>query len=130
LRVSFDIFLQGFLGGDDAPGDRAAAIGIIAPLLAGPVTDGYGRIVTADGDADVYGLGDSDQGLMVNHASGHEIWQVVVDIARAAGYAVLPVGCPACVVDAVILGHLPEELRDAAVLVHDGGDLERVVLTA
>jgi hypothetical protein len=128
--VSFDIFLQGFCDGDGTPGDQAAAIAIITPLLAGPISGGYGRIVTADGEADLYGLGDSDEGLMVNHASGHQIWQVIVDIARGAGFVVLPVGCPACVVDEVTIGHLPDELREAAVLVHDGGDLEGVVLTA
>jgi len=128
--VSFDIFLQGFRDGAGTPGDQAAAIAIITPLLAGPISGGYGRIVTADGEADLYGLGDSDEGLMVNRASGHQIWQVIVDIARAAGYVVLPVGCPACVVDEVAIGHLPDELREAAVLVHDGGDLELLVLSA
>jgi hypothetical protein len=128
--VSFDIFLHGFRDGDGTPGDRAAAIAIITPLLSGPVSDGFGRIVTADGEADIYGLGDGDHGLMVNHASGRQIWQVIVDVARAAGYVVLPVGCPVCVLDEAVIGHLPVELREDTVLVRDGGDLERVVLTA
>lgn len=128
--MSFDIFLQGFRDGDGTPGDRAAAIAIITPLLAGPVSDGFGRIVTKDGEADIYDLADADEGLMVNHASGRQIWQVIVDVARAARYVVLPVGCPACVVDEAVIGHLPVELREDTVLVHDGGDLERVVLTA
>jgi hypothetical protein len=128
--VSFDIFLQGFVGGDGAPGDRAAAIAIVAPLLAGPVSDGFGRIVTADGEADIYGLADNDQGLMINHASGRQIWQLIVDVARAAGYAVLPVGCPVCVVDDAMIGHLPDELRQDALLVLDGGDLERAIVNA
>jgi hypothetical protein len=128
--VSFDIFLQGFVGGGGAPGDRAAAIAIVTPLLADPVSDGFGRIVTADGEADIYGLGDNDQGLMINHANGRQIWQLIVDVARAAGYAVLPVGCPVCVVDEVMIAHLPDELRQDAVLVHDGGDLECAVVNA
>lgn len=130
LAVSFDTFLQGFVGGDSAPGDRAAAIAIVTPLLAGPVSAGSGRIVTADGEADIYGLGDSEQGLMINHASGLQIWQLIVDVARAARYAVLPVGCPVCVVDEVMIGHLPDELRRDAVLIHDGGDLKRAVVNA
>ena len=128
--MSFDIFLQGFVGGGGAPGDRAAAIAIVTPLLADPVSDGFGRIVTADGEADIYGLGDNDQGLMINHANGRQIWQLIVDVARAAGYAVLPVGCPVCVVDEVMIAHLPDELRQDAVLVHDGGDLECAVVNA
>jgi len=54
LAVSFEIFLQRFLDGDGTPGDRAAAITIITPLLAGPVSEGFGRIETTDGDADIY----------------------------------------------------------------------------
>ena len=128
--MSFDIFLQGFVDGEAAPGDRASAIAIVTPLLAGPVSDGFGRIVTVDGEADIYGLGDSDQGLMINHVSGRQIWQLIIDVARAAGYAVLPVGGPVCVVDEVMIGHLPDELRHHAVLVRDGGDLERAVVNA
>ena len=103
---------------------------IVTPLLAGAVSDGFGRIVTADGEADLYGLGEDDHGLMINHASGREIWQLIVDVARSGGYAVLPVGCPVCVVDEVMIGHLPDELRQDAVLVHDGGDLERAIVHA
>jgi len=128
--VSFDIILQGFVRGDGAPGNRAAAIAIVTPLLAGPVSDGFGRIVTADGEGDIYGLDDNDQGLVINHATGRQIWQLIVDVARAAGYAVLPVGCPVCVVDEVMIGHLPDQLRQNAVLVRDGGDLERAVVNA
>ena len=128
--MSFDIILQGFVRGDGAPGNRAAAIAIVTPLLAGPVSDGFGRIVTADGEGDIYGLDDNDQGLVINHATGRQIWQLIVDVARAAGYAVLPVGCPVCVVDEVMIGHLPDQLRQNAVLVRDGGDLERAVVNA
>ena len=130
MAMSFDIFLQGFVDGEGAPGDRAVAIAMLTPFLAGPVSDGFGRIVTADGEADVYGLGESDQGLMINHASGRRIWQLIVDVAVAAGYVVLPVGCPVCVVDEVMIGHLPEELRPDVVLVRDGGELERAIAHA
>jgi hypothetical protein len=128
--VSFDTFVQGFVDGEGVSGDRAAAIRIVSALLAGPVSNGFGRIVTADGEAHIYGLGDNEQGLMINHATGRQIWQLIVDVARAAGYAVLPVGCPVCVVDEVLINHLPDELRRDAVLVHDGGDLERAVVNA
>lgn len=94
------------------------------------MSDGFGRIVTADGEGDIYGLDDNDQGLVINHATGRQIWQLIVDVARAAGYAVLPVGCPVCVVDEVMIGHLPDQLRQNAVLVRDGGDLERAVVNA
>jgi len=128
--MSFDIFLQGFVDGEGAAGDRAAAIAVVTPLLAGPVSDGFGRIVTADGEADIHGLGEDNQGLMINHVSGRRIWQRIVDVAIAAGYVVLPIGCPVCVVDEVMIGHLPDELRPDVVLVRDGGELERAIAHA
>src|SRR5450631_1272271 len=33
---------------------------VVTPLLAGPVSNGFGRILTADGEADIYGLADND----------------------------------------------------------------------
>ena len=47
--------------------------------------------MTADGEADIYGLGDYDQGLMINHASGRQIWQLIVDVEFAE-----PLAMPSC----------------------------------
>jgi hypothetical protein len=40
----------------------------------------------------VYGI-DSDH-LMISHASREHMWQVIFDLAVAAAYVVMPVGCP------------------------------------
>ena len=66
-----------------------------------------------DGDADVYGIG-SDH-LMINHVSGNHIWQIIYDVAAAAGYAILPVGRAACVPRDNMVADLPVELRAAMI---------------
>lgn len=130
LGMSFEIFVQGFLDGDAAPGDRAAAVALIRPLLAAPAREGFGRIVTADGEAGVYSLDDDDAGLMINNASGSAVWQLIVEVAREAEWTIMPVGCPPCVTEEKLLGHLPDELREDAIIVTNGADLERTVQNA
>jgi hypothetical protein len=129
VTVSFDIVLQAFTDGDAAGGDIAALRAVLEPLVRH--RDGYGvQIETADGEADVYGLDDDEErveavAVMVNHASGRALWDVLYDAARAAGLVVMPVGCPVCVTDERQIPHLPPELVDAAgvVVVRSGADI-------
>lgn len=86
-----------------------------------PPDDGVGVVRTRAGEADVYGLGTG--GLMLTHASGRQIWQVMVDVARATGYAMMPVGRPTCVTRLEHLADLPGELRSSALVVLNGDDL-------
>jgi hypothetical protein len=79
--MSFDIFLQCFKDGEAAPGNPEAARQALEPYLAGAPDEGYALVRTADGEADVYGVG-SDH-LMFNHPGGEVIWQVMVDVAKA-----------------------------------------------
>ena len=53
------------------------------------------RIVTDDGEAEVYGS-DPSRGFMFTHASGRRVWDVIYNLARAAGFVVIPVGTPRC----------------------------------
>jgi hypothetical protein len=120
--MSFDVFLQGFADGQAAPGDPEAARRILEPYAAA-AHDGFVLVRTGDGEASVYGYGEDH--LMVNHASGREIWAILVRIAREARWAIMPVGCPTCVTDAAMLSDLPAGLRDDAVVVATGADLVR-----
>ena len=52
--MSFDIFLQGFQHGDAASGDGDAAMEVLAPFITSGDATGW-RIVTDDGEAEVYG---------------------------------------------------------------------------
>lgn len=123
--MSYDVFLQSFVNGGAGGGDPEAAQRVLAPHLT--VADGdHGqiRVRTADGEADVYSLG---EGLMVNRASGEDIWQILVDVSAASDYAIMPVGHPVCVTRKEMIAQLPEELREGAVVVGSGEDLLSVL---
>jgi hypothetical protein len=121
--MSFDVFLQGFAAGEAAPGDPEAARRLLAPYAASPPVDGFVQVRTGDGEASVYGYGEDH--LMVNHASGREIWDVLVRVAREARWAIMPTGCPTCVTDESMRSDLPAVLRGDAVVVATGADLVR-----
>ena len=76
-----------------------------------------------DGEADVFGIGQPSSGLMFSHLSGVAPWSLVFEVAQAAGFAILPVGCPACVLSVEMLSELPEELASDAIVVSSGDDL-------
>ena len=124
--MSFDVFLQGFRSGESTPGDPQAVHAAIDPLVVAQ-GEGWVRIVTADGEADVYGMDDTAGGLMVNHISGVAVWEVVFQVAASARFAVLPVGCSTCVPAAAMVADLPPELADGANVVTSGADILAVV---
>jgi hypothetical protein len=130
VPVSFDIFFQAFAHGDPVDADEPAATAVLVPWVSGEEPDyKFVRVETSDGGADVYGYGTANS-LMINHAAGRAIWDLMFDVAKAGGYVVLPVGCPTCVTRPEQVDDLPEELRADVVVVHSGDDLLRVVETA
>jgi hypothetical protein len=54
----------------------------------------------------------------------------MVDVARAADWVIMPVGCPVCVLREEMISDLPAELRDDAVVVECGADVLDVVAQA
>jgi|SRR5579875_842608 len=123
--MSPDVFLQSFLNGGTGGGDPEAARRVLEPYLTAD-GDGATRVCvrTDDGEADVYGLGD---GLLVNHASGQLIWQILVDVSAASDYAIMPIGRPVCVTRKEMIDELPQELRGGAVVVGSGEELMSVI---
>ncbi len=91
--MSFDVFLQGFRRGDAADGEGAAVMRVLSPHIA-ERSEHWARLVIDDGDAEVFGIADPETGLLFNHVSGRLMWSVIVDVARAAGFVVMPIGCP------------------------------------
>ena len=75
----------------------------------------------------MYGLETSVQSLLINHASGRAIWDLIFELAQAAGLAVMPVGCPTCVTDEDVLNGLPPELATSAIVVSSADELLHVV---
>lgn len=125
--MSFDIFLQGFRGGQGDDGDWEAANEVLAPYLVRQDDRfDYALIRTPGGDeADAYGVGGTS--LMVSRSTGGKIYDVLYAVASAGRWAVIPVGCPTCVTSEDLLPELPEELRSNAIVVTSGDDIQRVI---
>lgn len=124
--MSFDIFLQAFRDGQASHHDPAAVRRMLTPFLSAPPSDSFARVVTADGEADVHGIGDPS-GLMFNHVEGERAWQLIYEVAREAGLVIMPVGCATLICSAAGKGDLPEELRADVRVVHSGADLLRAI---
>ena len=119
--MSFDIFLQRFVDGEAVDADVDSMLAILGPLITDR-TASWARIVTADGGADVYGIDNPASGLMINHASGRAVWDVLFELARTAGMAIMPVGCPTSVTDPGLIDALPAASLPAGV-VTSGADI-------
>src|SRR5262245_43966493 len=117
--VGFDIFLQGFEQGEGAAGDADAASLAIAPYLVEQTLDeehSFALLRAPDGcEADVYGLGAA--GIMVNHTNGGQVYDVLLHVATAGRWAIIPAGCPTCVPFPEMIADLPDELQDEAIVV-------------
>ena len=101
---------------------RRSSITFTSPARA------FTRIVTEDGDAEVYGVGKTC--LMFTQASGHQVWPVMYEIARVGNWVIIPVGCPTCAPTPSMIPHLPDELRADAVVASSGGDILAAVRNA
>ena len=119
--MSFDVFFQRFQDGHAAAGGGRLVREVLEPHVIRESSDGtFLEVVCGGGSADVY-LGDDH--MMVNRANGTEVWQLLVDGAVAAGWVILPVGCPTCITDDAQRQHLPEGLRQEVALVASGAEL-------
>jgi hypothetical protein len=126
--VSFDVFFQGFDQGEPVPGGGSRMREVLAPCIKReePETS-FLLIEVGDGDADVY-LDDDD--MLANHITGRDPWDLLVKGAAAAGWVILPVGCPTCLTHEDQERDLPDGLRERVVIVRSGADLRRVIETA
>jgi hypothetical protein len=85
--VSFDVFFQGFLAGESSAHGGTQMREVLAPHISGQ--DGtFLRVRVGDGEADVYL---SDSGMMANHISSRDPWDLLVQGARAANSVIIPV---------------------------------------
>jgi hypothetical protein len=124
--LSFDIFIQRFAQGDVANFDPTLVLETLREFVDNEPTKEAQTITTADGSADIYGLG-SPRGLMINHAAGEAIWDAIVAIARAGDLTIMPVGCPVCVTRPELLDDLPGVLSNETRVVSNGSELLRAI---
>jgi hypothetical protein len=125
--VSFDIFVQKFEHGEGVPADGEAIAAVLEPFIVRRDEQGWALLSFADGTADLYGMKHLGDGFMVNHVVGDDVWDVLVEVARAARMVVVAAGCPVALTGLETIGQLPDALREDAVVVGTGADLRRVV---
>jgi hypothetical protein len=123
--MSFDVFFQRFRDGDADPGGVEAMRSVLAPHIAREEPEhSFAHVVFGDGAADVYL---SDGSMLANHIAGEQPWGLLVEGAKAAGWAIMPVGCPVLITDESYRAHLPDGLAEDAVNVLTGKDILRVI---
>jgi hypothetical protein len=123
--MGFDIFVQGFRHGEPHERDAKAIRRALAPYLV-EMPNGWNLRFRAS-DAEIYGVDDLATGFMVTHANGDDIFDLLVHVAAACDLVIYPVGVPAAVTRKEQLDHLPDALRDNAVLVTSGAELIELI---
>lgn len=107
-----EVFIQAFESGVPVL-MRAEAVTPLVRDFVLDQNDDYAQVKTPDGGADLYGFGD-DGGLLVVDPAGGEIWELVLEVARVNGAAIVPIGQPPLVADPEVLVHLPPDMREGA----------------
>ncbi|MBN9155273.1 MAG: hypothetical protein J0J05_14945 [Microbacterium sp.] len=123
--MSFDIHFQRFEDGDAGTGGGDEARRVLGPYLQPSVTTPE-RIERDGSSAEIYGL--EDGSMMVTHIQGDGLWGLLVDAAREAEWAIMPVGCPAIVFSQAMIDALPEGLDVDAVIISSGHELYETIL--
>lgn len=120
--VSFDVFFQPFRNGEAGSGGGDRMRAVLRPHITREEPEQkFARVEIGTGSADVYL---DDDSMLANRISGEEPWDLLVQGARAAGWVILPVGCPTCITDEQQREHLPPELKEEeVVLVSSGAEL-------
>jgi hypothetical protein len=122
--MSFDVFFQRFLDGEADTGGGERMRQVLEPFIVREEPEHQFALVEyGDGSADVYL---DDDGMTATHVSGERPWDLLVQGAQAAGWVILPVGCPTCITDDRQRTHLPHGLDDVT-LVDSGEALLRVI---
>jgi hypothetical protein len=121
--VSFDVFFQGFLAGESSAHGGAQMREVLAPHIS-EHSETFLRVGVGDGEADIYL---SNDGMMANHISGRDPWDLLVQGARAAGWVIIPGGCPTCLTQPGQQEELPDRLGGDVAFVETGADLRAVI---
>lgn len=120
--MSFDVFFQGFAG-DSSERGGVEMREVLAPYIVESSEDFF-RVRAGDGEADIYLR---DDGMMANHISGRDPWDLLLKGAQAADWVIMPIDCPTCLTRAGQREELPAELRHDVVVVDTASDLRAVI---
>ncbi|GAB3667820.1 hypothetical protein GCM10027596_37410 [Nocardioides korecus] len=120
--MTVEVLLQHFVEGHDGHEGRERALAVLGPYLPeGLDRFGRGRIVTPDGGGEVFGLEErSSSGTAVfSDLRGETVWDVLVQVALATGWTILPLGHAPVLVPGQRIADLPEALRAEATRLDD-----------
>jgi hypothetical protein len=121
--MSVDVFFQGFIAGESSESGLAEMLAVLAPYVT-ERRDSFLLVQVGDGTADVY---PNDAGMMANHVSGNDPWDLLVAGAKAANWVILPMGCPTCLTSPGQREALPEGLDVDIAYIDSGADLRAVI---
>jgi hypothetical protein len=128
VSVSFELFVQGFSGGDAAP-MPSSAFDVFRPHVDRTTPEfHYWHIRTPDGgNADIYAhvAPDSFDSLMISRFSVGSPLDLLAEFAIRAGAVILAPGGPAMLTAEVQREHLPGNFQRDAIVVRTGDDIER-----
>jgi hypothetical protein len=129
--MSLEIYLQAFESGDSAERDGEPVRRLLlAHAVAQDPEHSFVRVASGSDSADVHGVPDAGEpvdGLMFSRVEGRA-FELIFEVARAAGLVVMPVGCPVCVAAEAQIAHLPEDLAADGVVQIAGGDQLREII--
>jgi hypothetical protein len=108
----------------EPPADPDVVHHLLDPYLEGP--DEHARLVLPDGQAELFSR-DVRRGFLISGATGEQVWDLVVEAARAAHLLIFPPGHGTCVADEAMLDHLPPYLPEPVQVVRSGADLRHVI---
>lgn len=121
--MSYDVFFQGFIAGESSERGGDEMLRVLRPHLI-ERRGTFLRVRVGDAEADVYL---SDDGMMTNHVSGVDAWDLLVQGAKAANWVILPLDAPVCLTGPGQREELPEDLGELIVEVDSGADLLAVI---
>ena len=122
--MSFDVFFQGFIAGESSERGGTQMREVLMPYVVEEQQGSFLRVRIGDGEAGVYL---DEVGMMANHISGSDPWDLLVKGAQIANWMIMPVGCPTCLTQPGQREELPEALLDDVVVIETGADLRAVI---
>ena len=121
--VSFDVFFQGFIAGESSARGCSRMRDVLLPHAI-ETKGSFLRLRVGDGEADIHL---SDDGMIANHVTGRDSWDLLVRGAQAANWVILPAGGPTCLTQPGQRDELPDELADDVTFVETGADLRTLI---
>jgi hypothetical protein len=132
VSMSYDMFVQGFNGGDAAP-MPSSAFDVFRPHVdrTQPEHHFWHLRTPDDGQADIYANVTSGtfKSLMISRFSDGDPLDLLAEFTIRAAAVILAPGGPAMLIAETQRQHLPEELQHDAMVVRNGDDIRQALRT-